>query len=90
MSTANASPIKIFDDKSIEKIVYSVVEKYNQYIPVKSDRYRLSYNIVNNLDDDSDPLDILFRAAKIKVQGIDEKELIQKLTDSLNESLKEV
>ena len=73
-----------FPDDSLEKQVYNIVDKYSENIPVPNDRNRLGFNLYRFMTGEGDPPEVCIKAAKIKVEGLTEKELAAKLSEELN------
>lgn len=83
MTTLPPPRTNFFPDDSLEKKVYNVVEKYGEFIPIANDRNRLGFNLYRYLTGEGDPPDITVKNSKLKLEGISEKELAQKLEDDL-------
>lgn len=83
MTTLPPPRTNFFPDDSLEKKVYNVVEKYAEFIPITNDRNRLGFNLYRYLTGEGDPPDITVKNSKLKLEGISEKELAQKLADDL-------
>lgn len=83
MTTLPPPRTNFFPDDSLEKKVYNVVEKYAANIPIANDRNRLGFNLYRYLTGEGDPPDITVKNSKLKLEGISEKELAQKLEDDL-------
>ncbi len=83
MTTLPPPRTNFFPDDSLEKKVYNVVEKYAEFIPIANDRNRLGFNLYRYLTGEGDPPDITVKNSKLKLEGISEKELAQKLEDDL-------
>lgn len=77
MSTANAAGIMHFPENSLEKKVYSLIDKYQQYLPVDSDRYRFSLGLFNYLSEKGDRPEVLIKSSKVNLVGISEKNFIE-------------
>lgn len=83
MTTLPPPATNFFPDDSLEKKVYNVVEKYAANIPIANDRNRLGFNLYRYLTGEGDPPDITVKNSKLKLEGISEKELAQKLADDI-------
>jgi len=83
MTTLPPPGTNFFPDDSLEKKVYNVVEKYAANIPIANDRSRLGFNLYRYLTGEGDPPDITVKNSKLKLEGISEKELAQKLANDI-------
>jgi hypothetical protein len=86
MTTLPPPAVKRYPDSSIERQVYSIVEKYEEHIPVMNDRNRLGFNLFRFVKGEGDPPAVLIGSAKIKVVGIEPN----KLAKLIDEDLKQV
>lgn len=68
-----------FPEASLEKKVYSIVEKFAEFIPITNDKNRLGYCLFKFVKGEGDPPKVALRSAKIKVVGISIDELATKL-----------
>lgn len=83
MSTLPPPVTKPFPEDSIEKKVYGIVEKYADYIPVTNDRMRLGFSLFKYVSGEGDEPLTSIKAAKIRVQGISESELADRISADL-------
>ncbi len=83
MTTLNASPVKPADEKSVEKQVYSIVERYKENIPIDNDRNRLAFTLVKYILGEGDAPEMAVKVNKLTLTGITEKELAKKLANDL-------
>lgn len=83
MTTLPPPDTKQFPEDSMEKKVYSIVEKYSENIPIPNDRNRLGYNLFKYMTGEGDPPETSVKNTKIKVVGITEKELASKISEDL-------
>ena len=72
-----------FPESSVEKKVYSIVEKFSNHIPVTNDKNRLGYGLYKFVKGEGDAPKILLRSAKIKIVGISIDELAEKIDSEL-------
>ena len=68
---------------SIENQVYSIIEEFKDNIPVPNDRNRLAYCLYKYVNGEGDSPEILVKTAKIKIEGISEKDLASKLNEKI-------
>lgn len=66
------------------KEIYALVEDYKQYIPLRSDRYRLSYNLYNYAVGKGDPPDKVIRSSRIIISDISKSDFIELLYKDIN------
>lgn len=83
MTTLPPPATNFFPEDSLEKKVYNIVEKYAANIPIANDRNRLGFNLYRYLTGEGDPPDVSVKNSKLKLEGISEKELAEKLTDDI-------
>lgn len=83
MTTLPPPATNYFPEDSVEKKVYGLVEKLAEYIPVPNDRYRLGYNLVKYVQGEGDKPEILVKSTKIKITGIEPKELAKRIEAEL-------
>ncbi len=83
MTSLPPPAVKKFPKDSIESQVYSIAEKFKEYIPITNDRNRLGFNLYRFVKGEGDPPEILVNSAKIKVVGISKEELAKKLSAEL-------
>ncbi len=74
---------KEFPADSMEKKAYSIVEKFKENIPIMNDRNRLGYYLFKYFIGEGNPPAISVKEAKIKIEGISEKELIKKIEEEI-------
>ncbi len=83
MTTLNASQVQPADPKSVEKQVYSIVERYKEYLPIENDRNRLAFTLVKYLTENGDAPAIVVKVNKLTLEGMTESELATKLEEDL-------
>jgi len=84
MSTLPPSSVKKTPENSLEKKAYDIVERLKEFLPIANDRNRLGFNLYRYLKGEGDEPEILVLNAKIKIEGISEKELAKKLKTELD------
>ncbi len=84
MTTLPPPSTKNFPDDSLEKKVYNLVESLSEYLPILNDRNRLGFSLYKYLKGEGDSPEILVKSTKIKVEGITEDELADKIKFELN------
>ena len=84
MSTLPPSSVQKTPENSLEKKVYDVVENLSEFLPIANDRNRLGFNLYKYMLGDGDEPEVLILNAKVKVKGISDKELAQKLKTELD------
>jgi len=85
MTTLPPPATNFFPEDSLEKKVYNIVEKYAANIPIANDRNRLGFNLYRYLTGEGDPPDVSVKTSKLKLEGISEKELADKVSSDLQE-----
>ena len=85
MATLPASPVKEFPENSLEKKVYSMVDKLEQNIPLMNDRNRLSFALLNYLNGHGDSPAITVRNNKLHLNNISAAELVKILETKIEE-----
>jgi hypothetical protein len=83
MATLPPSGVKEFSEDSIEKKVYSLINSFENYIPIMNDRNRLSFALLNYLRGQGDPPAITVRNNKLTLQNISKDELAKKIEEKL-------
>ncbi|MGE5402607.1 MAG: hypothetical protein ACM3S2_19600 [Ignavibacteriales bacterium] len=83
MTTLPPPAVKPFPEDSLEKQVYTIVEKYKENIPIANDRNRLSFSLYKYMNGEGDKPEILVKTTKIKIVGIEPMALAQKLNEEL-------
>jgi hypothetical protein len=83
MSTLPPPGVQNSSDSSLEKKVYSIVDSFKEYLPIVNDRNRLGFNLYKYLKGEGDHPSIIVKNAKVKIVGISEKELADKLTAAI-------
>ncbi|MEW6193991.1 MAG: hypothetical protein AB1521_02415 [Bacteroidota bacterium] len=83
MTTLPPPAVKLFPDNSLEKKVYTIVQKFSDNIPIINDRNRLGYCLYKYMKGEGDKPEILVNSTKIKIAGITKEELAKKLNDEL-------
>lgn len=84
MSTLPPSSVQKTPENSLEKKVYNIVENLKEFLPIANDRNRLGFNLYKYILGDGDEPEILILNAKVKIEGISEKELAQKIRTELD------
>jgi hypothetical protein len=83
MSTLAGPATLEFPAESIEKKVYTIVEKFAENIPVANDRNRLGYSLYKYVICEGDAPLITVRNTKLSLKGISVKDLAEKLDQEL-------
>lgn len=83
MSTLPPAGVKPFPEDSIEKKVYNLVDKFAEYLPVASDRNRLSFNLYKYVIGEGDAPSVLVKTTKVKIEGIAPEGLAEKLNTEI-------
>lgn len=68
---------------TIERQVYTIVDEFKDNIPLPNDRNRLAFCLYKYVKGEGDSPEILVKTTKIKIKGISEKELGEKLKDKV-------
>lgn len=84
MTTLPPPSTDFYPEDSLEKKVYTIVDKFKENIPVSNDRNRLGYNLFKYLRGEGDAPEILVNSTKIKIEGITKKELALKLNEEIS------
>lgn len=85
MTTKAAAPVQPADESSLEKKVYSVVDRYKEYLPVENDRYRLAYALYKYVTGEGDEPAITVKTNRLTLEGITEQELADNLAKDLKD-----
>jgi hypothetical protein len=80
MTTLPPPSTKQFPADSLEKKCYNIAESLKEYIPVMNDRNRLGFNLYKFMKGEGDAPEIIIPNAKIKFEGINKEELINKIS----------
>lgn len=80
MSTLPPPAVEKFPETSLEKKVYNIVENLKDYLPIPNDRNRLGFNLYKYMKGEGDHPSVIVKNAKVKITGIGEKELAERLT----------
>jgi hypothetical protein len=83
MGTLPPPKTKNFPDDSLEKQVYSIIEKFHEYIPIMNDRNRLGFSLYKYLKGEGDDPNTLIKSTKIKIEGIAKEELAKKISSEI-------
>jgi hypothetical protein len=83
MGTLPPPQVQKSPESSLEKKVYNIVESFKEYLPVANDRNRLGFNLFKYVKGEGDHPSIIVKNAKVKIKGISEKELAEKLTAAI-------
>ncbi len=84
MTTLPPPDTDFYPEDSLEKKVYTIVEKFKENIPIMNDRNRLGYNLFKFMNGEGDAPVILVKSAKIKIEGITKEELASKINGELS------
>ncbi len=84
MTTLPPPSTRNFPEDSLEKKVYNIVESLSEYLPILNDRNRLGFSLYKYLKGEGDSPEILVKSTKIKVSGITQDELADKIKYELN------
>ncbi len=84
MTTLPPPKVKEFPSDSLEKKVYNLVETFKEFIPIQNDRYRLAFSLLKYLKGEGDEPLISVKSNKLKLNGITEEELANKIETELN------
>ncbi|MCH7972850.1 MAG: hypothetical protein IIB07_10495 [Bacteroidetes bacterium] len=68
---------------TIERQVYTIVDEFKDNIPLPNDRNRLAFCLYKYVKGEGDSPEILVKTTKIKIKGISEKELGEKLKEKV-------
>lgn len=71
------------ENKSLEEKAYAIIEKYNEFLPIENDRYRLGYCLFKYLTGEGDSPEIMVKTNKLTLEGISESELAKKIESDL-------
>lgn len=85
MTTLPASQVKPAEGNSLEKKVYSLVDRYKEYLPIENDRYRLAFALYKYMTGEGDEPSITIKTNKLNLEGITQNELAEKLSVDLND-----
>jgi len=83
MATLQPPFTQEFPLDSIEKQVYSIVEKFKEFIPIDNDRNRLSFYLFKYLNNEGEPPIKSIPYAKVTLNGITKEALAEKLDAEL-------
>ncbi len=83
MSTLPPPAVEKFPETSLEKKVYNIIESLKDYLPVTNDRNRLGFNLYRYMKGEGDHPSVMVKNAKVTLTGINEKELVEKLTGEI-------
>lgn len=83
MSTLPPPATKKFPEDSIEAQVYGIVNNYKEYLPVDNDRNRLGFGLYKFVMGEGDHPKILIKTSQIRVEGISEEVLADKIAAEL-------
>jgi hypothetical protein len=84
MTTLPPPKVKEFFSDTLEKKVYNLVENFKDFIPITNERYRLAFSLLKYLNGEGDEPLISVKTNKLKLTGITESELANKLEQELN------
>ena len=85
MATLPPPATKAFPEDSLEREIYNVVEKYRDNIPITNDRNRLGFNLYKYKTGEGDSPLVCIQSAKLKLSGITEAELAEKIDNDLRD-----
>ena len=83
MGTLPPPKTKKFPETSIEKVVYSLVERFSNYLPVANDRNRFGFALYKYMSGEGDPPEILVKSLKMKIAGMAPDQLAGKIKSEL-------
>jgi hypothetical protein len=83
MTTLPPPKVKKSPEDSLESKVYVIVDNYKEFIPLPSDRNRLSYCMYKYLNGEGDAPIITLKTSKINFEGISREDLAKKLDEDL-------
>lgn len=83
MTTLPPPAVKKFPENSLEKQCYNITEMFKENIPIMNDRNRLGYCLFKYMSGEGDTPEILMVSTKIKIEGMEKKELAKKISDQL-------
>jgi hypothetical protein len=83
MTTLPPSSVIKFPEDSIEIKCYNIAESLKEYIPLMNERNRLGFNLFRYATGEGDDPGIIIRNAKIKFEGISEKELTRIISEEI-------
>lgn len=83
MTTLSPPKVKAAPENSLEKKVYTIVNKFEDNIPTPNDRNRFAFSLVKYLNGEGDPPEILVKSTKIQIQGITSAELAASINEEL-------
>ena len=89
MTSLSAPKTNNFDENSLEKKVYNIVEGLTEFIPIPNDRNRLGFSLYKYMSGEGDKPEILVRTTKIKVVGISLDDLAKKISSEVQNIKKE-
>ncbi len=84
MTTKAPSAIKLFPEDSIEKKVYTLVEKFKDNIPEPNERNRLAFSLLGYLRGEGDEPLITVKNNKLSLKNISNEELAKKIATELD------
>lgn len=83
MSTLPPPATKKFPEDSVEAQVYKIVNDFKEYMPVDNDRNRLGFGLYKFVMGEGDHPKILLKTSQIRVEGISEEALADKIAAEL-------
>ncbi len=83
MTTLPESPVLKAPEDSVEKQIYSIVDRYKEHIPRMNDRNRLSYALYKYVIGQGDEPAVAVKTNKLILEGITEAELAKSLAEDL-------
>ncbi len=83
MTTLPPPKVRQFPDDSLEKRVYNLVESLKDYLPIMNDRNRLAFSLYKYLKGEGDEPFITVKNNKLKIVGMSEEQLAQKIEEEL-------
>ena len=72
-----------FPETSLEKVVYSLVNRFSNHLPVANDRNRFGFSLYKYMIGEGDPPEILVKSLKMKIEGISPAQLADKMKSEL-------
>jgi hypothetical protein len=83
MGTLAPPKTKEFSEKSIEKVVYNLVDRFSNHLPISNDRNRFGFSLYKYMTGEGDPPEILVKSLKMKIEGISPGQLAEKIKSEL-------
>ena len=84
MTTLPPPATKKSSKDSMESKVYSILDKYQQHLPIMNDRNRLGFNLYRYMIGEGDSPKIAVKYGKLKLVDISPEDLAKKLQEELD------